>query len=430
VLVAVLAAGATPAAATPVGGEITRAGGNVVRVTLTNTGSSDDIGVAVEFHPPVTVVSATRISGPPGNCAPDGGQPNRVLCLLDPPGLAPGGSIVIEVLTNPRVEDNAGANAFSCGIPCNTSMMSGPYAITGPPPPGARADLGVEMHLRPQEYEVSRHSDAVIEYDVMEGRKGVWELILAATTTNHGPDAAAEAALTLRPSGLPFGTRATHVSELFDPPRLGANCELVRGAVQPAPALCRYATFPSGAASAVQYALNLRRPGDIEVKAEVGAATSDPNPANNSAVFRDAIDELPDSDFGTYLRSTNRLRGKGRGGIAVFIGVLVLEGGARLGEPAADGAAASGPPAVADPAAAGCRWLTTVRVRFRREAGRNCNEPSFIRARVKRGRWSIKLRRALPRGRYTVITQALSRDGVLETGVGRKLGNLSTFRVR
>jgi hypothetical protein len=71
-----------------------------------------------------------------------------------------------------------------------------------------------------------------------------------------------------------------------------------------------------------------------------------------------------------------------------------------------------------------------VRVRFRRERGRRCDDPSYLRAKVRNGRWKLSLRRELPPGRYVLFTQAMSADGVLETALGPKLGNLRRFRVR
>jgi hypothetical protein len=67
---------------------------------------------------------------------------------------------------------------------------------------------------------------------------------------------------------------------------------------------------------------------------------------------------------------------------------------------------------------------------FRRERGRRCDEPTYLSAKVRRGRWKIRFRTRLPRGRYVMITRAVARSGAIERTVSRKLGNLKRFRVR
>jgi hypothetical protein len=421
--VAVLTAGAAPAAATPVGGEITRAGDTVVRVPLTNTGSSDDIGVAVEFHPPVTVASATRISGPPGNCAPDGGQPNRVLCLLDPPGLAPGASIVIDVNTNPRLEDNAGANAFSCGIPCNTSMMSGPYALSGPAPAGPAADLGVEFRVDRQ-FRGERFDEFQV-YDLLppRSRDRRWVLLVNVLMTNHGPATAENPALSVTGSAPP-GTDIESVRHRVMPlGALSGGCRLITGARALPSALCSYDAIGRGGTAALVYPMMFRNLGAFSLDATVSSTTSDPGPNPNTATLADEIVRAPLSRSVRVRRST--IRGEATGASKVLLGIAREEGGAKLGS-ASTGSTASS----AVPAATGCRWLVSKRLRFRREAGRRCDDPSYIEARVRRGRWSVRLARRLPPGRYAALVQAVSRDGLVETGLSARLQNFKRFRVR
>jgi hypothetical protein len=145
VAVVLLAVSPVPAAATPVSGNITRVGDNVIRISVTNTGSTEDVGLRIDLPTGIGAVVVNRISGPAASCSPNPDTPNRIDCFFDPPGMSPGATLVIEVLTSPRMPDKAGAQAYSCGIPCNVNNMSGPYALNGPPSASESADLGVEI---------------------------------------------------------------------------------------------------------------------------------------------------------------------------------------------------------------------------------------------------------------------------------------------
>lgn len=430
VALAVTLVAAESASATPLSGSMTRVSDNVVRVTLTNNGSSDDIGVAVEFHPPVTVVSASRVSGPPGNCAPDGGRPNRLLCLLDPPGLAPGASIVIDVQTNPRVEDNAGANAYSCGIPCNTSMMSGPYAISGPPPAAPLADLGVTFETLIGSVQIGEFGFETFEYDLVPNRRRSWMLRTRAVVTNYGFADAVPTSLVVRADDVPLGTKTLPIGkeDVRIPAGTGGTCELNRGSGALAPAQCRYDRLVELASATLIYSVSFTDAGSFRLTATAATNTPEANNHPNSATISDDVVAEP---FSSSLVLRNGKTASGRiknGGRALFVSIAKEEGGAKLGEPASSSSADADITGRAS--AAGCRWVTSVRVRLRRERGRRCDEPSYLRAKVRRGRWKLALRRKLPPGRYVLFTQAMSADGVLELAVGPKLGNLTRLRVR
>ena len=394
------ALGVAPAAATPVSGKITRVGGNVVRVELTNAGTADDIAVAVNFHPPVTVVTASRVSGPAGNCSPSATEPNRVECLLDPPGLAPGQTIVIEVLTNPRVEDNAGANAYSCGIPCNTSMMSGPYAVTGPPPDVPPADLTVSLVPTPLS-DVSLLGTPLAR---------AWTF-LHVVVINRGPNASAPAGLLLSTSAAPLRT------EVHGTPfsaRAACRDEPDRGQRQHVVA-CDIPALEPDDFESVEYRIELERPGQLQAHAELSPGGPDPNPSNNTATYSDEFARLPEASGARLIRAS---------GADLFVGAAL--GATRVNVAVArveDGAKPVG-------SAAGCRWLTSKRVRFRRERGRRCDEPSYLTARVRRGRWQIRLRKKLPPGRYVMTTRAETADGVIQGRVSARRGSVERFRVR
>jgi hypothetical protein len=413
VLTAVLTAGAAPAAATPVGGQITRVSDNVVRVTLTNTGSSDDIGLAVEFHPPVTVVSATRISGPPGNCGP-ASEPNRVLCLLDPPGLAPGASIVIEVVTNPRVEDNAGANAYSCGIPCNTSMMSGPYAVSGPSPTGG-ADLDVTLagnqvfvDTRALPFLVGGQIDGFLE--------------LRADLTNLGPSTAVSTTLSLEvASGQPI---FSHVFGLNARGRFSQSAcfDLSAGAGS----RCNFGQRQRGDVDRLLWTVGIREPGQFLLRATGSSDTPDPGPSPNVAEVTRTVDVIPSADLKPLANFVDLLTGDAEAARSVLIGIARLQDGARLASSSPSGSSHER----AHSSAAACQWVRSARVRFRRERGRRCNDPSYLTAKVRRGKWKLRLRRPLPRGKYVAFVRGVGRDRVVEASVSARDKNLRAFRVR
>lgn len=435
-----LALGAAPAAATPVSGIIERVGGNVVRVTLTNTGSSDDIAVAVNFHPPVTVVTASRVSGPAGNCAPSGTEANRVECLLEPPGLAPGQSIVIEILTNPRVEDYAGANAYSCGIPCNTSMMSGPYTITGPVP-ALRYDLRlVATHevLNPE------LKTSIISVDLqkgVQGRPGTFVLAVV----EHPPESPRErssAPTTTRTSIDPALTFTNKFAD-FDVFSRGGVCSLECAIpeLRPDTVGAVYGTMTTPQAVA---AVNRRWPYQVTLDCKQGEGETDcgNNNLTNTLVFRLA----GDSSIGDFREFARVLTGQAEGTEPTSDGSQASAAAvARRDRPARVEVAVlrlgrgqrgfSGSIDPEQPAAGGkrsCSWLASRGGRFRKLAigtRRTCDTPLWLRAKGT-SRWTFTLRKRLPRGRYVVYSRVVTRARAVETSFTARDGNRRELRVR
>ena len=79
-----------------------------------------------------------------------------------------------------------------------------------------------------------------------------------------------------------------------------------------------------------------------------------------------------------------------------------------------------------------CQLLRGRDVRFRRvpvRAGGACSERIWLRA-AGTSRWMLRLRRALPPGRYTVLSRATDAAGRRERAFSRTRGNRVAFRVR
>lgn len=80
----------------------------------------------------------------------------------------------------------------------------------------------------------------------------------------------------------------------------------------------------------------------------------------------------------------------------------------------------------------GCRWLSDAEGRMRTVvAGRKgaCDQPVWVKVRGKR-KWRLGLDRALPKGRYVLLSRAVLVNGVPEGAFGRKDRNMVRFRVR
>ena len=77
----------------------------------------------------------------------------------------------------------------------------------------------------------------------------------------------------------------------------------------------------------------------------------------------------------------------------------------------------------------GCRWLSSSDGDLRKVARSECNDPVWVRVNGTSD-WSLRLRRKLPDGRYTLFTRAVTRNGVSEAKFGFGDGNKLSFRVR
>jgi hypothetical protein len=80
----------------------------------------------------------------------------------------------------------------------------------------------------------------------------------------------------------------------------------------------------------------------------------------------------------------------------------------------------------------GCHWVASVAGRTKAvKAGRKhaCDAPVWITA-TGRTTWSLTLQRRLAKGRYRLLTRAVSSDDLTETSYTAKGRNRVDFRVR
>jgi hypothetical protein len=79
-----------------------------------------------------------------------------------------------------------------------------------------------------------------------------------------------------------------------------------------------------------------------------------------------------------------------------------------------------------------CAWLKDQRAHFVADTplGGRCTGFVWLTAKRARGSWSLKLRKPLPRGDYTVYSRATNAAGVTERHFSKRDGNRRTLRVR
>ena len=372
VIVAVLASlFPATASADPVSGTLERGpGDNALRAELRNDGSGADEFLRIELAGG-TEVDAVTTEG----CSPAG---NTVRCGFGDTW-TPGRKVVIDFTTRARYGTGAGADAFVCPRPC-AGRDSGPFHLAGPSDaaPGG-ADLEATVALEPPDRfrlilfgEDERGSDAAI------------------AVQNHGPDVAESVTVLLSVDEAPSDLRV----------RGAANCSTQGGRA----VLCSAARLGVGETAKFRVRLRTEGFGALRVTAAASAATRDPGPRPNTATAETTITAMH-SSIGSI--GFERWEGTAPGAARVEVAITRETQGAR-------------------PYAPSCQWLTR-RGTFRRERGRRCDDPVWLRARGTR-RWSLRLPRRLPRGRYTALSRAI-RGEVAETGFVRG-ENLREFVIR
>jgi hypothetical protein len=78
-----------------------------------------------------------------------------------------------------------------------------------------------------------------------------------------------------------------------------------------------------------------------------------------------------------------------------------------------------------------CRWLRNPQAKFarRKPAGRVCDRPVWLRAKLRGERFSYTIRRRLPCGRYTLLTRATNTARATEARFSRRDGNRADLRL-
>lgn len=363
-LCAVALSALLPAAAhaNPVSGELKRgAGENELRAELRNDGSTANDFLRLEL------ASGTIVDGvaTPG-CSPAGDQ---VQCDLGD-RFAGGATFVIDFTTRSRYAAGAGADVFVCPRPCG-GRDAGPFRIAGPNDLSG-ADLQVTMETAPIPrvwlFGPSQDDDIGI--------------FIRVSVTNHGPATAGRSSLVIRLDRAP----ASAELRAYEP------CLVLRGARQPPPVECIFASLRPGETETVTLSVYAAVAASVPAVAEVRSVTPDPGPRPNAADIEATL--LPVASKAAGL-SSRLFEGTATPGADVEAALLMVGSGLR-------------------PYAPTCRWVTR-RGRFRREQGPRCERPVWLRAQRAGRRWRLRLARRLRPGRYVLYTRA-RRGGTCEVG--------------
>ena len=397
--VAALAAADQAAAADPTC-DLVAGQGNTLTFVCNST--DEDIDRANAALKPGTSVSGLTPEEPSVSCTstpPDPSTPTLIQCDANPPA-APGTTIHVHFTTGSLYTQNPDDNYFGCSSPCNDISLNfgptdfnGPDRTTPPPPPSPSADLFASVS-------VIRSAPMDLWY-VPTGvnRTPPYPTVLPVeiAARNAGPDQADD--VVVSPEG-DF--------------RIGSGFQCAEG--HSTGPTCPY--VDPGLAFAIRGYYPIFKPGVFVVRAAVSASTPDPDLANNETALEVDVGVIPDSGglrltprVGTVIARAQSaaarlgVTGRAKGARDVYVAIARRRGGARVMS-----------------SAAGCSWLRSTRGAVRRENGRRCDSPIWLKARG-RTTWRLALRKPLPPGAYTVLARAVSERGVTEVAFTRKDGN-------
>ena len=428
----------------------------------------------------------------PGRCFVVGGL--RIFCSFGEGGWFPGEEITIWGFdvrhrdTGEPYPDGAEGLVGGCLDPgCDTEDdVQGPFTVFGPGADGtggdpgngdpggnddpggtpdgggdgASADLRAFLALGGPQRGFRRFLSPAGFDVVLEGFVGA---------QNHGPDPAADASGLVVPVSLPPGGAL-----------LGGHVFVVAGCLPGETefgVLCGFGPLGVQQTSRIEDGLlqvGFSRSGRIHLGATVGSSTQDPDSSNNSTQLIVDV-RLIDSRLGRHTLGARRpaitvftTGGDGQiqaaghseatsaqdaSGPRVQIAIARLKGKAKVG------AAGVGSASAAQRRRAGsCQWVRNKRAKRRTERaqGGRCDEPTWLNAKKvknpkrkgagrkrggkrkgKRGgaaavgqAWRLQLRKALPCGRYVVLSRGLGASGAFEARFTPKDGNLRTTRIK
>jgi hypothetical protein len=304
----------------------------------------------------------------------------------------------------------AGGSMGSITIPLDGAQL--PLLDLGPPPDPNDPRPGVATPVPNVAPEADLAAFLAIdrEYELELRRSGTeTALPLRVTIENRGPAPASD----VRVRNAATLTRTGGGSEPADPPFGGGVCSLAVRDLE-----CGVVAPSTRIRETVGYLFE--SPGTVVVNATASSTTRDPEPANNVASLEVEVEWLPDSD-GLRFRSRGTaviaraagpsITGRAKGARTVYVALARLRQGAKVRA-----------------SAASCAWLRNARGAVRRERGRSCDEPVWLKARGHRS-FRLDLRRALPPGRYTALSRAVAGSGVTESSFRAKDGNRQDFRI-
>jgi hypothetical protein len=313
-------------------------------------------------------------------------------------------------------------------VPLVVGVELGQGGSQPPPAPVSSADLAVTKTYQ------GRGDEAQAHVDTFDGGNN-YGLIFE--VTNHGPDNAFGVTLVDDlPDGMegfqavavrrfPSGSVVTRIPCTFERTRTPRQTEFGAGRMT-----CDLGALIPGESVRLVLRVRAQRAGFFPNAASVSSGTPDPIPANNTDRAGLTVYSLDSVITIGSARAcaraapctvTGRTRQRAAGAQAnraavarVDVALLRTTGGA-----------------VATAARPRCRWLASARGRFRdvKPTRRRCDKPVWRRAKGT-ARWSFKLRKGLPKGRYVLYSRATNRAGVSESRFRAADRNRLAFRVR
>jgi hypothetical protein len=268
------------------------------------------------------------------------------------------------------------------------------------------------------------------------------ELFAVITVANRGPDAADGVLLTAslpaayqaRVNGVVIGEGSDLLVDLERLPR--SLCRLEADELR-----CDLGRLAPGKAFKIVLKGFATRPGVLALRAGAGARTGEVNLLDNavetaitvwapgSAIRYGGLRQLADERKGTIRGTVRSVDSGGRASAArhaqappragrvakVELALVRLGGRARF----------------AQSARATCHWLRNARGRFVRGTPRRgrCDRPVWLKARLNGDRFSYRIRRRLPCGRYTLLVRATNRAGATEARFSRRDGNRADLKL-
>lgn len=236
----------------------------IYTITVKNNGPSEATGVTFTDTLPsgVSLKSATSSQG---NCSPSG---QIITCALGDLSAGTTTTVTLTVTPSSRgTSTNAAEVSGNETDPDNANNRS-QIQTTVTAPTSQRADLAASLTATSETVMVSQHLTATL------------------TITNHGPDAAADVAVT--------GTLPERVTFISINPSQGTCAG--ESAIS-----CNIGRIDSQESVTVEMVISPNEPGSLMLSASVVSGTSDPNDANNSGTMTvNALpsDEAPDGDGG------------------------------------------------------------------------------------------------------------------------------------
>lgn len=383
------------------------AGGNGVRISGTVQGNEavNDLAVVGSYQADVT----NKSSHPPGDCRDFNATQQQpvVGCDYPPPGLAPGTRFFVDLQGTAPCAPGRG---FTVQAQNNTSGNDSQEFVPCTQSPGA--DLGLTLAPASQAFIFTSFSffdDEESDEPQVGLKLDLSSLFVTAKVTNHGPATAEQVELQrLGPAALP------------PKGRFGLSDRDRQAGVRCAQEACEFGNVAAGESRLIVLKVDLVTGGYVAVQFIALSSTYDPGPKPHQASYVDNAALVPDSKV--TAAALKGVEASMRGGATnVRVAVVRTAGGAQVID---DGTYAGG-------SAASCKWLRSVRGRFKRQRGRNCNRPVWLKAkRAGRRRARLRFRRPLPPGRYTVLTSAVGKRGAAESTFSKRDGNRSTFTVR